>query len=236
MNLAAHIDALDWPAIHHALHTRGYARVPGFLSDNGCASLRGLYGQDALYRKTVVMARHRFGLGEYRYFKDPLPPLVGALRQRLYPHLAPVANDWARQLKLDKHYPPTLTELAAQCRAAGQSLPTPLILRYGEGGYNTLHQDLYGEVYFPLQALFVLSQHGADYDGGEFVLTEQVPRAQSRPTVLRPDRGDMLIFTTHFRPAPGKLGHYRVHMKHGVAEVTRGERLALGVIFHDAAS
>lgn len=234
MKLPEHLARQDWAGIHQQLHRRGYAVVPGFLNPAWCERLRALYAQDALYRKTVVMARYRFGLGEYRYFADPLPGIIQSLREGLYPYLVPVANAWAEQLGLDVRYPSTLAELRAQCAAAGQHLPTPLILQYGPGGYNTLHQDLYGQVHFPLQAVFMLSQPGEDYSGGEFVMTEQVPRAQSRPIVLKPERGDMVVFTTNYRPERGTRGHYRVSMKHGVAEVSQGQRMALGVIFHNA--
>ena len=236
MKLSEHIAALDWQAVYSSLNRQGYALVPSFLNEAWCGKIRALYPQDNLYRKTVVMARHRFGLGEYRYFADPLPPVVQGLRSLLYPYLVPLANDWSQKLRLGTVFPPTLAELSAECRAAGQTLPTPLILQYGQGGYNTLHQDIYGEVYFPIQALFVLSQHGADFDGGEFVLTEQVPRAQSRAIVLRPNRGDMVLFTTRFRPEQSRLGFYRVNIKHGVAEISRGNRLAMGIIFHNAVS
>lgn len=236
MKLRNQIAALDWHSVYASLNTKGYAVIPDFLNETWCRKICALFPQDALFRKTVVMHRYRFGLGEYRYFAAPLPPTIQGLRSLLYPFLAPLANEWAEKLKLGITYPPALEDFSAQCRAAGQTLPTALILQYGKGGHNTLHQDLYGDVYFPIQALFVLSRHGADFDGGEFVLTEQIPRAQSRPVVLKPNRGDMVLFATRFRPEQGKSGFYRVNIKHGVAEITRGSRTAMGIIFHDAVS
>ena len=180
------------------------------------------------------MERYRFGLGEYKYFQYPLPGLVEDIRRSVYPHLAPVANRWMEALGEKRRYPPEHEALLQVCRDHGQDQPTILILQYGEGGFNTLHQDLYGEVYFPLQLVLFLNEPEEDYTGGEFVLMEQVPRAQSKANVLRPSRGDMLLFTTHSRPARGSRGYYRVHMKHGVSPVHGGKRHTLGIIFHDA--
>ena len=181
------------------------------------------------------MARHRFGDGRYRYFDHPLPEPIGDLRAAFYRHLAPIANDWADKLRGEApRFPLEHEELLERCRAAGQERPTPLILRYGEGDWNALHQDLYGDVYFPFQVLTVLSQAGADYDGGELVLMEQRPRAQSRAHVLRPSRGAFVIFPTRERPNRGRAGYHRIGMRHGVSTVTRGSRTALGIIFHDA--
>jgi hypothetical protein len=182
------------------------------------------------------MERHRFGLGEYKYFDYPLPELVQKARDEMYPYLEVIANRWAEQLRMDVRYPQEFAEFQVECRANGQLKPTPLILRYGKGGFNTLHQDLYGEVYFPMQVASFLNEPDEDYTGGEFVLTEQVPRAQSKAIVLRPKRGDIIIFTTNFRPLRGSKGFYRANMRHGVSEVTSGERHTLGVIFHDAIS
>lgn len=179
------------------------------------------------------MQRYRFGKGEYKYFNYPLPPLVQRLREELYGPLAMLANDWMQKLSLAETFPVAHAELVARCQAKNQLRPTPLILRYEAGGYNTLHQDLYGEVYFPLQVVIALNQHGKDYTGGEFVLTEQIPRAQSKANVIRPDQGDAVIITTNFRPVQGSRGYYRAAMKHGVAEVTGGIRQAIGIIFHD---
>jgi hypothetical protein len=180
------------------------------------------------------MERYRFGLGEYKYFNYPLPGIIEKLRQDIYPKLAPIANNWMRILNIDKQYPATLPELLEQCHQHHQTRATPLILKYGKGGYNTLHQDLYGDIYFPMQLVLFLDEPGTDYEGGEFVLIEQKPRAQSRAIVLKPHKGDMLIFTTNFRPVKGSKGYYRVNMKHGVSEVTSGQRHTLGIIFHDA--
>ena len=228
------IASCNWEHIARDLDANGYAVVPRFLSRSECDELAAGYGDDTAYRKTVVMARHRFGLGEYRYWRYPLPQIIQSLREELYPHLAPIVRDWFEKLGITPQPPARLAQLRALCHANGQTLPTPLILNYGEGGFNTLHQDLYGDVFFPLQAVIALSEPGEDYDGGEFVLTEQVPRAQSKAIVLSPRRGDMIIFTTNFRPVKGARGYYRARMRHGVSEVRRGCRKAVGIIFHDA--
>lgn len=182
------------------------------------------------------MERYRFGLGEYKYFDYPLPDVIQSIREHVYPQLAPIANLWMKALKINRVFPETHPALLQQCAIHNQVKPTPLILKYGKGGFNTLHQDLYGEIYFPMQVLFVLNQPEADFTGGEFVITKQIPRAQSRATVLTPQKGDMVVFTTHFKPEKGARGYYRSIMKHGVSEVTSGERYAAGVIFHDAVS
>jgi hypothetical protein len=195
-----------------------------------------LYDNPKGYRKTVVMERYRFGLGEYKYFDYPLPELVQAIRENIYPKLTPIANLWMKVLKIDKIFPKTLRELLALCHSNDQLKPTPLILNYGVGGFNTLHQDMYGDVYFPLQTVLFLNEPDKDYTGGEFVITQQTPRAQSKAIVLKPKKGDMLIFTTNFRPIKGTKGYYRVNMKHGVSELHSGKRYTLGVIFHDAVS
>jgi len=182
------------------------------------------------------MERYRFGLGEYKYFQYPLTDLITEIRERIYKYLAPVANKWMEFLKIDTRYPDNHEALQKLCAAGGQELPTALILKYGKGGFNTLHQDLYGDIYFPMQAVLFLNQPEEDYTGGEFVLTEQIPRAQSKANVLKPERGDMLIFTTNFRPVKGSKGYYRVNMKHGVSPLHSGERHTLGIIFHDARS
>ena len=180
------------------------------------------------------MERHRFGLGEYKYFDYPLPDIIQTIRENIYPQLVPIANQWMEMLKIDKQFPDTFQELQAECHSNQQSKPTALLLKYGKGGFNTLHQDLYGEVYFPIQTAFLLNEPDIDFTGGEFVLTQQVPRAQSKAIILTPGIGDMIIFTTNFRPAKGKKGYYRINMKHGVSEVHSGERHTAGVIFHDA--
>lgn len=229
------IEQLDWPKISGELNDNGYALVKGIITDAECNALVQQYDNKDIYRKTINMERYRFGAGEYKYFSYPLPGILEQLRQGIYPKLSPIANNWMKALNIDKQFPVTLGDLLEQCHAKGQTRPTPLILKYWEGGYNTLHQDLYGEVYFPMQLVIFLDQPGKDYAGGEFVLIEQRPRAQSRAIVLKPGKGDMLLFTTNFRPVKGTKGYYRVNMKHGVSEVTKGKRHTLGIIFHDAA-
>jgi hypothetical protein len=233
MTIEARVDALDWPALAASLWERGYAHQPTFLAADECGELAASY-DTAAFRSRVDMGRHRFGEGEYKYFADPLPALVAALRDRLYPRLVPVANAWAEALGDEERFPPSLGELRARCRAAGPSRPTPLLLRYAAGGYNCLHQDLYGELTFPLQAVFPLDRPGVDYTGGELVFVEQRPRAQSAAEVLSPGQGDLVVFTTRVRPARGRHGHHRVQMRHGVSRVRTGARTALGLIFHDA--
>ena len=228
------MDRTDWAAVAAELHENGYAVVPGLLGPLECTALTVGYTDPQLYRKTISMERYRFGAGEYKYFRYPLPPLIQQIREYVYPRLAPVANRWMQVLNITRVYPPTHAELLEECRQAGQDKPTVLILQYGQGGHNTLHQDLYGDLFFPFQLVLFLSQPGHDHTGGEFVLVEQRPRAQSKPIVLRPGKGDMLIFTTNFRPVHGSKGYYRVNMKHGVSEVKDGHRYTLGIIFHDA--
>ena len=229
------IDQLDRDNIPGQLNEQGYALVKGVLNDRECGEVVRWYNDDVLYRKTIVMERYRFGLGEYKYFKYPLPPLITQIRETVYPMLAKVANNWMKVLGIEKRFPNLHVELLEECRTNGQASATPLILRYGKGGYNTLHQDLYGDIYFPMQLVLFLNEPGKDYEGGEFVLIEQRPRAQSKAIVLKPGKGDMLIFTTNFRPVKGSKGYYRANMKHGVSEVTDGQRHTLGIIFHDAA-
>jgi uncharacterized protein len=228
------IENLNWTEVRSNINNKGYALVPGLLDGDECATLIDAYNDPALYRKTIQMERYRFGLGEYKYFDYPLPPLIETIRQEVYLQLAPLANDWMTALKIERQYPPSLNEFLAQCKEKGQARPTVLILKYGSGGHNTLHQDIYGDIFFPLQVVLFLDEPGEDYRGGEFVITEQVPRAQSKAIVLQPRKGDMLIFTTNFRPVRGTKGFYRVNMKHGVSEVTDGSRHTLGIIFHDA--
>lgn len=213
---------------------KGYAVIENVLNDQDCQELISNFDTSQLYRKIVDMERYRFGAGTYKYFKYPLPETIQKLREEVYPELVPIANQWMTNLKLDTVYPENLRELHYHCADHGQHLATPLILKYQEGGFNTLHQDLYGEVYFPMQAVLFLNNYGTDYTGGQFVLTQQVPRAQSKAMVLHPKMGSMLIFSTNFRPVQGKKGFYRVTMKHGVSEVHSGERYTLGIIFHDA--
>lgn len=232
--IAARLGRLDWEAATASLHGHGYAIIPGVLNDAECATLQADYTTSGYYRKTITMERYRFGVGEYKYFRYPLPDILQQLRAHLYPQLAPVANAWMQMLKLDTRYPAALGEWKARCQAAGQTQPTVLILQYGKGGHNTLHQDLYGDLFFPIQAVLFLNDPAAEYSGGEFVLLEQRPRAQSRAYVLTPGKGDLLLFATNFRPVKGSRGYYRVNMKHGVSEVRDGQRYTVGIIFHDA--
>jgi uncharacterized protein len=228
------VDALDWTALRRDLDERGFAVTDPILSPEECRELAGLFDGDA-FRSTIDMARHRFGDGRYRYFAHPLPGAVQALRTSFYARLTPVANAWSDRLSGDTpRFPETHEDLLERCRAAAQERPTPLLLRYRPGDWNALHQDLYGEVYFPFQVLTVLSDGERDYSGGEFVLLEQRPRAQSRAHVLRPPQGAFVIFPTRERPNAGRHGFHRVGLRHGVSTVTAGERVALGVIFHDA--
>ena len=226
--------AIDGQTLTEALNKRGFAIVPDILSNEQCKELIQNYDNPNAYRKMVVMERYRFGLGEYKYFNEPLPGLIQTIRENVYPKLAPVANLWMKVLHMDTTFPETLQELQTLCHDNGQVKPTVLILKYGKGGHNTLHQDLYGDIFFPMQAVLFLNEPGQDYTGGEFVLTQQTPRAQSKAQVLQPKKGDMLIFTTNFRPVKGSRGYYRVNMKHGVSELHEGERHTLGIIFHDA--
>lgn len=217
------------------LAQNGYALTGRMLSDDQCRALIALYSDDDAFRSHVIMERHNFGVGDYKYFADPLPCVVAELRERMYPPLANVANEWMSALKLHARYPGELSEFLDRCARVGQKKPTPLMLHYAPGGYNCLHQDLYGELAFPLQLVVMLSEPGEDYEGGELVLVEQRPRMQSRPIVLRPRRGEGVMFTNNERPQAGRAGFYRVKMRHGVSTVTAGERYALGIIFHDAA-
>jgi hypothetical protein len=225
----------DWEAIAADLDARGSAVIERVLSPVHCRSIAALYEADERFRSKVVMERHGFGRGEYKYFNYPLPPLVAALRISLYPHLAAIANRWNAALGIDVRYPAAHSAFLARCHAAGQTKPTPLMLRYGAGDYNCLHQDLYGEHVFPLQATILLSDPDGDFTGGEFVLTEQRPRMQSRPEVVPLHQGDAVIFAVQHRPVQGSRGVYRVNMRHGVSRVGRGHRQTLGIIFHDAA-
>lgn len=228
------LSKIDWNSVREQLNRNGYVAIPSFLQDEEIEMLISNYDTSGLYRKTVVMERYRFGFGEYKYFNYPLPNVIAQIRKYCYPYLVPVANLWYKALKINIEFPATHKELLNSCKTSQQTKPTPLILKYGIGGYNTLHQDLYGDIYFPFQLVFVLNQSGKDFTGGEFVLTQQIPRAQSRAIVLNPNKGDMLIFSTNFKPEIGKKGHYRVIMKHGVSEIKTGNRYALGIIFHDA--
>jgi uncharacterized protein len=228
------VDALDWDSLRDRLDTMGQATTVPLLDRRETEALSDLF-EDGHFRSTIDMARHRFGEGRYRYFDHPLPDTIAELRTAFYRHLAPIANDWAQLLRGEQaRFPLEHDELLELCRRAGQERPTPLILRYGEGDWNALHQDLYGDVYFPFQILTLLSEPGVEFEGGEFVLMEQRPRAQSRAHVLKPPRGAFVIFPTRERPNRGKAGYHRVGMRHGVGTVTRGQRTAMGIIFHDA--
>lgn len=230
----AAFDTYDWPAAHAELDQQGWATLPVLLDRETCDEVASWYDTSARFRSRVVMARHGFGQGEYQYFAYPLPPLVATLRDALYPRLVPVARAWNARLGLETAYPATLAEYTAACHAAGQLRPTPLLLRYREGDYNALHQDLYGALVFPLQVAVLLSEPGRDFTGGEFVVTEQRPRMQSRAAVVPLRQGDAVIFAVHHRPVTGTRGAYRVNLRHGVSRVRSGLRHTLGVIFHDA--
>ena len=223
----------DWPRATADLDAHGNAILPALLTAAQCDDLSAAYDDDGLYRSRIVMARHGFGRGEYKYFRYPLPGLLAELRGALYPHLAPIANRWNRQMGIDVQFPADHAEFLARCHAAGQRRPTPLILRYGPGDYNCLHQDLYGEHVFPLQVAVLLSAPGADFTGGEFVMTETGSREQ-RADVLPLQQGDALIFTVNQRPVPGARGWRKAAMRHGVSELRSGRRHTLGIIFHDA--
>ena len=230
----ATLEAIDWGAVVADLNSQGNAVVPRLLEPAQCRSLVALYSQDNRFRSRVVMSRHGYGRGEYRYFSYPLPDLVAQLRAALYPHLAPIANQWNELLNIAVHYPTPHAEFLERCAQAGQTRPTPLLLQYAAGDYNCLHQDLYGEHVFPLQVAVLLSQPDEDFTGGEFILTEQRPRMQSRAEVVPLRQGDAVIFAVHHRPMKGVRGMYRVNLRHGVSRIRSGHRHTLGVIFHDA--
>ena len=233
-SVADRIAELDWDALTEQLDEQGFAKTPTLLSTGECDELAATFDEDDRFRSTIDMKRHRFGEGQYKYFDRPLPALIDEARHAFYPPLAAVANEWARRLGEPDGFPPKLDDFLERCHRAGQKRPTPLLLRYFEGGHNTLHQDLYGELAFPLQAVTLLNR-GSDFEGGQFVLLEQRPRAQSRAHVIELERGAFVIFPTRQRPVLGKRGHYRTAMRHGVATVHSGERITLGLIFHDAA-
>jgi uncharacterized protein len=233
-DLPDRIDSIRWDDVSAHLDSHGWAAIEGILTADECRGLADLYLHDSRFRSHVLMARHGFGRGEYKYFSYPLPEIVGELRAGLYRRLAPIANRWNRSMALDVQYPAEHAEFIARCRAAGQRRPTPLLLQYVPGDFNALHQDLYGAHVFPLQAAFLLSQPGEDFTGGEFILTEQRPRMQTRGSVVPLRRGDAVIFAVHHRPVQGTRGIYRVNLRHGVSEVRSGRRHTLGVIFHDA--
>jgi hypothetical protein len=234
-SVEARVSGFDWAALAAELGAEGSAALPALLTPEACERIIGLYDEAARFRSQVIMARHGYGQGEYRYFAYPLPDLVQNLRAALYPRLAPVANAWNDALGVPTRYPPSLEAFLQRCHAAGQTRPTPLLLRYGPGDYNRLHQDLYGEHVFPLQAAVLLSAPGRDFTGGEFVLTEQRPRMQSRAEVAPLTQGDGLVFAVRERPVQGARGVSRAQLRHGVSRLRSGSRFTLGVILHDAA-
>ncbi len=232
--LERRLKALDWDAAGRSLDERGYTTIPALLTPAQCAALSAMYDERERFRSRVVMERVRFGVGEYKYFAPPLPPLVSALRAAIYPYLAPIANRWRRAMGRDELYPAELERFLEICRRAGQTKPTPLLLRYEAGGYNCMHQDLYGEVAFPLQLTCLLNRGGVDFNGGEFLLLENRPRAQSRGEAVVLEQSEAIVFATSERPIASSRGHHRVTMRHGVSRVRQGRRLSLGIIFHDA--
>lgn len=229
------VNAIDWPTVSSDLDAQGWAVLDGLVSDQEGADVVGLYDGGTGFRSHVVMARHGFGQGEYRYFSYPLPGLVQDLRTALYPHLVPVANAWHERMGVETRFPSGHAEFLERCHAAGQARPTPLLLQYRAGDYNCLHQDLYGEHVFPLQVAVLLSQPGTDFEGGEFVMTEQRPRMQTRAAVVPLAEGDAVVFAVNARPVRGGRGDYQVKLRHGVSKLRKGHRHTLGLIFHDAA-
>ena len=235
LSITERIDALDWNGAEQSLSEGGYAVTAPVLSAAECSELTALYNDASRFRSHIIMERYRFGIGDYKYFANPLPELVAELRSSTYRHLAVIANRWAEALaEKTSLYPREHATFLKTCQKAGQTKPTPLMLHYEAGGYNCLHQDLYGEVSFPLQMVFLLGQQGRDWEGGEFILAEQQPRAQTKPQVVLADRGRAIIFTTRYLPVKGLRGYYRVNLRHGVSRVHRGTRYTLGIIFHDA--
>ena len=232
--MSERVNSLDWNELGASLDGRGSAIAKDVLSAAECRALATMDAKEGVFRSRVVMERHGFGRGEYRYFAYPLPPVVAALREAFYPWLSAIANGWNERLRQPARFPATHAGFLSRCHAAGQVKPTPLLLRYGPGDYNYLHQDLYGEHVFPLQLAILLSEPGEDFSGGEFVLTEQRPRRQTRVEVCSLRRGDAIIFAVHHRPARGTRGVYRVNLRHGVSEIRSGERHTVGIIFHDA--
>ena len=231
---AAKVTTLDWERVSQDLDAQGNAMIEAILSPEECQALAGLYMKDDIFRSRVVMERHGFGRGEYKYFSYPLPGLIAALRTAIYPHLVPIANRWNNAMGIDVRYPEKHADFIERCHRAGQAKPTPLLLKYGADDYNCLHQDLYGAHVFPLQLTVLLSKPDQDFAGGEFVMTEQRPRMQSRPMVVPLRQGDGVVFAVHHRPVRGARGAYRVNLRHGVSRIRRGHRHTLGIIFHDA--
>jgi hypothetical protein len=228
------VDELDWNQVSKDLDEQGSALLRGVLSAEECKAIASLYREEPIFRSCVVMGRHGFGRGEYKYFSYPLPPIIQGLRTALYPHLCSVANRWNEAMKIEVRYPESHADFVRRCHDAGQKRPTPLLLQYGPGDYNCLHQDLYGEHVFPIQVAILLSEPQRDFTGGEFVLTEQRPRMQSRPEVVPLRQGDAVAFAVHHRPVQGTRGTYRVNLRHGVSRLHSGQRHTVGIIFHDA--
>lgn len=235
-NIKERLETKEWKPVLEGLHNDGFVVVKNVLQKKECDDLIKAYDNNDRYRKTISMERYRFGAGEYKYFQYPLPDLITDIRETVYSKIVTVANTWMSELHIDKRFPLTHSGMKKLCHEHGQTRPTILILKYGQGGFNTLHQDLYGDIYFPMQLVLFLNEPGEDYTGGQFVITEQIPRAQSKANVITPNRGDMLLFTTNFRPVKGSKGYYRVNMKHGVSPLHSGNRHTLGIIFHDALS
>ena len=235
LEISKRIECVDWNAAEASLWARGFGVTAPLLTAAECVELTELYGDEKRFRSHIVMERYRFGVGDYKYFEHPLPEIVSKLRTSAFPHLAKIANGWAKALgESTPPYPPEHAAFLKTCHQSGQKRPTPLMLHYEAGGYNCLHQDLYGEVSFPMQMVILLGQPGRDWEGGEFILVEQQPRAQSRAEVVRAEQGQAIIFTTHYRPVKGTRGYYRVNLKHGVSRVRQGTRHTIGIIFHDA--
>jgi hypothetical protein len=237
--VSTRVDAIDWRGVEAALDANGFARLPAILSAAECADVANLYSDDRRFRSRIEMEKFRFGAGEYKYFAAPLPEIVDTLRRSLYAHLAPIANRWDARLNAGRRdashpFPPTLAAFLDRCHKAGQRRPTPLLLSYRAGGYNCLHQDIYGDIAFPLQVVFVLTRAGVDYTGGELLFVEQRPRAQSRGHAVAVEQGAAVVFATRERPVDGTRGVYRVVMRHGVSAILSGARMSLGIIFHDA--
>ena len=230
----ARADVLDWSQVSKDLDEQGSALVRGVLSADECRAIASLYPEESIFRSRVVMGRHGFGRGEYKYFSYPLPPIIQGLRTALYPRLSSVANRWNEAMKIEVRYPESHADFVRRCHDAGQQRPTPLLLQYGPGDYNCLHQDLYGDHVFPIQVAILLSEPQRDFTGGEFVLTEQRPRMQSRPEVVPLRQGDAVAFAVHHRPVQGTRGTYRVNLRHGVSRLRSGQRHTVGIIFHDA--
>jgi hypothetical protein len=232
--IAARLQAIDWQRVAHGLDAQGSAMIERLLAAHECQAIASLYPQDDLFRSRVVMERHGFGRGEYKYFSYPLPELIAYLRTATYAYLVPIANRWNTSMGSEVRYPEQHADFIARCHQAGQDRPTPLLLQYGADDYNCLHQDLYGEHVFPLQLAILLSAPNKDFTGGEFVMTEQRPRMQSRPTVVPLQQGDGVVFAVHQRPVQGTRGMYRVKLRHGVSRIRSGQRHTVGIIFHDA--